>query len=279
MSGEPPAGVVEWCEQIEALAFADNVRAMADEPANQLGAGIGEVGHVRLPLLTSIPLPMFNRVVGLGMDRAATERDVDALVSFYLAAGQAAFAVSLSPSARPSELATWLEARGLVRSSNWAKLWRGADAPPDARSDLEIELIDGSKRDAFARINYTAWGIPAALAPWFGAAVARPGWRHYLGFDGDEPVSAAALYVADDVGWLGFGATLPSHRKRGGQGALVARLIRDAADLGCRLLVTETAEDTTEQHNSSYHNVIRAGFRLAYLRPNYIRRPPSWSRP
>ena len=273
MSGELPQGEAEWCERIEALAWTDNVRAMAEEPANPLVAQIGQIGPVPLPLLAKIPMAIFNRVVGLGIDRPATEADVDALVSFYLSAGRPEFAVSLSPEARPGDLAAWLEARGLARSANWAKVWRGVDHPPDARSDLRVERIDGRLRDAFARVNGAAFGTPAALAPWFAAAVGRPRWHHYLGFDGDVPVTAAALFVMDEVGWLGFGATLPSHQRRGGQGAMFARRIRDAADLGCRLLVTETAEDTAAQPNPSYHNMVRAGFRLAYLRPNYVHRP------
>ncbi len=273
MRSDLPPAIAESCERIEALAWADNVRAMAEEPANPLDARVGEIGPVPLPLLANVPMAIFNRVVGLGIDRPAGEADVDALVSFYLGAGRAEFAVSLSPEARPAELAAWLESRGLARSANWAKVWRGVEDRPDARTDLRIECIDGDLRDAFARVNGAAFGTPAALAPWFGAAVGRPGWRHYLGFDGDAPVSAAALFVVDEVGWLGFGATLPSHQRRGGQGAMFARRIRDAAELGCRLLVTETAEDTAAQPNPSYHNMVRAGFKLAYLRPNYVHRP------
>jgi hypothetical protein len=273
VSGDIPPGVAEWCERIEALAWADNVRAMAEEPANPLDARVGEIGPVLLPLLANVPMAIFNRAVGLGIDQPATEADVDALVSFYLGAGRAEFAVSLSPRAQPADLAAWLESRGLARSANWAKVWRGVDDLPDARSELRIERIDAGLRDVFALINGSAFGTPAALAPWFGAAVRRPRWHHYLGFDGDVPVSAAALFVADEVGWLGFGATLPSHQRRGWQGAMFARRIRDAADLGCRLLVTETAEDATAKPNPSYHNMVRAGFRLAYLRPNYVHRP------
>ena len=35
-------------------------------------------------------------------------------------------------------------------------------------------------------------------------------------------------------------------------------------------LVTETGEDSPEQPNPSFHNMIRTGFSLAYQRPNYL---------
>ena len=83
-------------------------------------------------------------------------------------------------------------------------------------------------------------------------------------------MAGGALFVKGDVGWLGIASTLPAYRPRGAQGALMARRIRDGADLGCRWLVTETGEDTPHHPNPSYHNMLRTGFSLAYRRPNYI---------
>jgi len=64
--------------------------------------------------------------------------------------------------------------------------------------------------------------------------------------------------------------TLPAFRRRGGQGAIMARRIRDAVQLGCRWVITETGEDLPDRPNPSYHNMLRAGFSLAYQRPNYL---------
>ena len=86
-------------------------------------------------------------------------------------------------------------------------------------------------------------------------------------------MSAGATFVTADVAWLGFGATLESHRGRGGQSAMFARRLADARIAGCRLAITETGEDTPEEPNPSYRNMLRAGFELAYLRPNLVRRP------
>ena len=78
------------------------------------------------------------------------------------------------------------------------------------------------------------------------------------------------MFVNGEVGWLGFAGTLKTHRKRGGQGALFARRIKDGLALGCKWFVTETGEDTPENPNPSYHNMLRSGFKLAYLRRNYV---------
>ena len=40
--------------------------------------------------------------------------------------------------------------------------------------------------------------------------------------------------------------------------------------MGCEWFVTETGEDTVANPNPSYHNMLRTGFKPAYLRPNYL---------
>ena len=79
------------------------------------------------------------------------------------------------------------------------------------------------------------------------------------------------LRISDGVGWLGMATTLPSHRRRGAQEALLANRINDGRRMGCLWFVSETTEDTPQRPNPSFHNMIRAGFRLAYQRPNYMR--------
>jgi GNAT superfamily N-acetyltransferase len=71
------------------------------------------------------------------------------------------------------------------------------------------------------------------------------------------------FYAAGDVGWLGIASTLAEFRGRGAQSALLAARVARAHRLGLRLLVTET--------ETSYGNVLRAGFGERYVRPNYLR--------
>jgi GNAT superfamily N-acetyltransferase len=191
-------------------------------------------------------------------------------VSFYRDAGVSRFAISVSPRAQPPDIPAWLETRGLTHGKTLAKAWRAVETPPEVETDLRIEVIGPSEAPAWAAVQRAAWGMPAGLTPWFTSTVGRAGWLHLLGFDDETPVTAAALFVSADVGWLGFGATIPTHRRRGGHRALIARRIREAAGLGCSLLITETDADTPGEPNPSYHNLVRAGFRLAYLRPNYV---------
>jgi len=112
--------------------------------------------------------------------------------------------------------------------------------------------------------------MPLPLAEGLAMSIGQPGWQHYLAWDGEQAVAGAALFMRSGVGWLGAGGTLPSHRRRGAHGALMARRIQDSAAAGCEWVITETGEDTPEQPNPSFHNMRRTGFQVAYLRPNYM---------
>jgi hypothetical protein len=50
----------------------------------------------------------------------------------------------------------------------------------------------------------------------------------------------------------------------------MARRLVDGAEEGCRWFVTETGEDLPERPNSSFRNMVRAGFQIAYKRPNFM---------
>lgn len=50
----------------------------------------------------------------------------------------------------------------------------------------------------------------------------------------------------------------------------MARRLRDGIEMHCKWFVTETGEETTDQPNPSYHNMLRTGFKPAFLRANYV---------
>lgn len=269
-----PKELAQLVESTEGEAYAEMFHAAA----SALSVRAERIGSAIVLIAPEIPIILFNRVIGLGVQGPASEAMLDQIRSLYCSAGVTRYAVQLNPVARPAILPTWLSARGFQRRDSWAKVYRPALPPIEISTDLHIRVIGREDADVFAQVACSAFGMPPVLAPMLTATIGQPGWRHYLAFDGDPEsgagnalaVATAALRVQDGVGWLGIGSTLPTHRRRGAQGALMARRIQDGATLGCRWLVTETGEDTEEQPNSSYHNMMRSGFALAFLRANYL---------
>jgi len=254
----------------EADAWADYFLCAPPEFAREYKVEAKRIGSVRVTMIPGMDWAFFNRIVGLGVREPAVESLLDEAIGVLQDAGCKNYMAQVCPSAQPSSLPDWLSARGFTKSRNWAKVYRDNEAAPTIATDLRVERIGTEYASAFADVVLTAFEMPLELQPMIAGVVGKPGWHHYLAFDGDQPVSAAAMNVSGGTGWLGFGSTLESHRKRGGQGSLFAQRIADGLKLGCQWFVTETGEDTPESPNPSYHNMLRAGFKFAYLRPNYV---------
>jgi hypothetical protein len=238
-----------------------------------MGAHVETPGDGVVFAMSALDISLCNRAVGIGVARRAIQSDVEAAVGFFDRLARTDVAAPLSPHATPPDLRVWFEDRGFVPSRNWVKLWHDLRELPTASTDLRIEVVGPERADDFARISVIeAYGFPPEIAPAVWATMGRPGWRHYLGFDGDTPVSSGAMRVQDGIAWLGFGATTEGYRRRGGQSAMFARRLQDARDAGCRLAIAETGEESPDSPNPSYHNMLRAGFQLAYARRNWVRR-------
>lgn len=212
--------------------------------------------------------PMLNRIVGLGADLPATEETLD--VALAAMGDETTCYVSLSPGARPPEVVDWLQARGLEPGWGWMSFRRGVEDPPATSTTLRLVEVGPREADAFARVVATGYGLPDASVPWIAETPER-GWACWLALDGDEPAAAAAVYIAEGAGYLGFAATLDEHRRKGAQSALLTARIRQARARGCDTVLTETGERREGLPSNSYRNILRAGFEEVAVTANWLR--------
>jgi GNAT superfamily N-acetyltransferase len=269
-------GLALLVETMEMMAFRDLV-LLPERLRERFDTAHFAAGGANCFMTRRLDYPLTNRVIGLGLTEPATEALVDQIVGRYKEAGNA-FMVPLSPAAEPAELVRWLEERGLKRGASWVKMYRSTEAPVEpARTDLRIERATPEEVKAMAVVLNEAFGATGHVADFFLAVTEvqlyLPDWHWYIGWDGDTPVAVASMRIAGQVAGFYSGATLKSHRGRGGQSAMFERRLRDAKAAGCRWVVTETGEEKPGEVNHSYRNMLRAGFQLAYARPNYLWRP------
>lgn len=257
-------------DAIEVAAMADFYRAA---PA-QLRAAHGIEARV-LPAATLLmsrgidPGVVFRRVAGVGAGCAPTEGELDAALVPMQSLG-ASFAVALAPEMPDALLGGWLQKHGLQPGYAWMKFARDCGAIPDARTDLQVRTAGPESAEDFGRVIQQGFGLPAPAASWVAQLVDRPGWCCVVACDGTDPVAAGVAFISGEYAWLGLGATLASHRRRGAQNALLARRLQEAARRGARVAVTETGERLPDKPSNSYRNILRSGFIEAYLRQNYM---------
>ena len=262
-------------EAIEETAETDWFRAATPEIVAATGLGVEDLESARLYLMPQIDVLTFNRAVGIGIKRPATEAEIDGIVARYRDRGVPRFLIAISPAAKPDSIVPWLEARGFRRHNAWVKLHRESEPMPEiATAGLRIVEIGPDRAVEFGKVVQAGFSMMDIAGDWAALTVGRPGWRHYLALDGNEAVSAAAMHLRGSWAWFGLAATLEDARGRGAQSALIARRITDAHAAGVRWLSIETAEDRPERDAPSFRNVVRQGFQVAYLRPNWIWKEP-----
>jgi GNAT superfamily N-acetyltransferase len=256
-------------ELAEAGGYGEIFRAAPDSIRREHRVDVCEVaGATCIRLGAAAGNLMLNRVNGLGLRGPVGDAELDEIDAFFRAGG-ARYAIGLSPLV-PPDLAPRLAERGFEPGYAWMKFRRGLEPAPEVETTLRVEEAGADRGRLFGSIVARGFGLPDLAGDWFAALAERPGFRLFLAYDGEEPAGAGALFARDGIGWLGVAATLPEHRRKGAQGAILAARIRLARELGLRALATETGERTEDRPSNSYRNILRAGFEELYVRPNFV---------
>ncbi len=246
-------------ERAEAAAF-ESIARLGDWPTMR----VGEAVCIAAPAAPGNT--MFNRVTGLGLDGEASDATLDAIAAFFREVGTQ-YAIAASPVA-PRDLPRRLKARGFDTGYGWMKFGRGVEEPEEVSTNVEVrESADGAEVPSIVAAGY---GVPAEVAAAFERIAKAEEWHCFVATLDAEPVGTGALFVHEGVGWLGAAATLPDKRRLGAQNALLAARVQRGRATGCEALTVETGKSTDDRPSNSYRNILRAGFRELYVRPNYV---------
>ena len=254
----------------EARAFSDLFRAAPTHLRQSAGLDHFQVGSGWGVMTSAFDILAFNRVTAAGVDLPVTDEQLDSTIQRYRRGDVPRFFFQVAPGAQAEGLPRRLEERGFSLYNNWVKLYRGVEDPPEVETDLRITRIGPEHAEPFAEVLCRAFEWPEALEPMISGLVGVPGWTHYLAFDGDTPAATAAMFTNGEWCWIDFASTAVEYRGRRAQPALITRRLRDAAELSCRHVIVETAEDRPDKPGYSCRNVQKMGFEIAYLRPNWL---------
>ncbi|HTK55900.1 MAG TPA: GNAT family N-acetyltransferase [Gemmatimonadales bacterium] len=263
-------GLVAELERAELRAWSDFYNAAPSPAVVACGLGLQEYGTAAAFRMSKVDVMVFNRVLGLGLDGPPSPSTLESIIAGYEQALVPRFHLQLAPLVTLGPTMTAVTDLGFAPGSNWVRLVRDVGSPGPVPTKFRIEIVDRARAPLFAEVVCTGFGMDESLALPVQAVVGTPGWHCYLAYDGDRPIASAVLVVDGRVGWMGFATTLPEARGKGAQSSLIARRILDARTLGCELLSVETDEQTPAREAPSYRNILRAGFEVGYLRPNYL---------
>ena len=261
-------------DRVERRFWRDIWESVPAAVADEHGVELRQFGPIQASIVKDLPrVGMLNLLLGAA---EATAADHLATASEWAKAAGVAPYVPVTPGLRGSEQAErWLRENGFEPAYGWMKFVRDPHPPRfPAPAGIEVVEVTSPEQEPFGTIAAIGFGTPAWAADFFAHLPGRSGWRCYVGKIDGEPQACGAMLVDAGLAEFGIGATLEPARGRGCQTALLRRRICDAAEAGCHTLFVETGERVPDRPSASYRNILKAGFKEAYLRPNWRRRLP-----
>jgi GNAT superfamily N-acetyltransferase len=241
--------------------------------ANEHGIELRNFGPIQASVVANLPeVRMLNLVLGAAEPGAVEEGHLADALDWIESVGVDSYVPVKPRTAEASAAEHHLKDRGYELGYAWMKFVR--DPSPSALSEPEgVEVVElgAGEGEPLGRIGAEGFNLPPWAAALFRDLPSREGWRCYAAEIDGEPQACAAMLIHDGVAEFGIAATLETARGRGCQTALLHRRIEDARAAGCRTLFVETGERTTDRPSASYRNILRAGFKEAYVRPNWRR--------
>lgn len=248
-------------------------RFEADAPAairDTLGIDRVRLGGGVVLAMRHDPVNYWNKALGFGFAQPVTADLIGEICDFYRSRQVPSAVLQLAPSVLPADWGDICAAYGLSRASTWVKLGRELSEPP-APSGPRVERIttpEAAEEWASVLVGTFGWS-DRPLMEMSAALALRPDVHAFAVRADGRIVSVAGLKVNGETGHLFGGATLEAYRGRGGQSALLRARIAAAAEAGCRAVFAETGAEGPGEHNTSLHNMRRAGLVPLYERVNW----------
>jgi GNAT superfamily N-acetyltransferase len=277
-SGETAGGVGydhRALDRVERRFWRDFWESVPAEVASERGIEVRNFGPVQASLVTALAgVGMMNLVLGSTEPGVVADGHLAAATDWARSRGVEVY-VPVTPGLAETVAAErWLADNGFDQGYGWMKFVRDTHPPRFAApANIEILEVTDPAQEPFGMIAATGFGLPAWASAFFANLPGRRDWRCYVARVDDRTQACAAMLVQGEVAEFGVAATLEPARGRGCQLALLRRRILDAAAAGCKTLLVETGERVPARPSTSYRNILRAGFKEAYLRPNWQRAP------
>ena len=158
--------LAELVEYGKAEAFAD----MFDASPEYQGQRVERIAGAYALIAPTMPLILFNRVLGLGLKESIHDDVLHRITVVYRNAGVKSWAIQMAPKALNEQTEALLMKHGLVQRSHWEKVYRKASSDIYIETDLSVRRIDVDMAEAYADVCLAAFGSgftwASALLKW-----------------------------------------------------------------------------------------------------------------
>lgn len=257
-------------ERTEIAAWRDLIDAAPDSFKMANGMQHRDIGGGMATNFQKMPIPLFNRVIGLGLTEPLTQSIVDEIKSFY--SHKEKFLVHYSSPMKPSDADSLLKRNGFYLAGSWERITRD-DRPlndDNETNDIEVRLVDESLKESWVKFLIDTYHFD--FYEWPRAFALRKGWRHYVAFQNNKIVACRSFFMSPQkTVFSGVDAPVPGVMTADCKPdfAIWRKAIKDCLDQGAVLFVADIELPDKEKNRAAYEGFKELGFTIPYTRFHY----------
>jgi len=216
------------------------------------------------------PVPLFNRVIGLGLTEPLTQQLVDSIKTFY--SKHEKYLVHISSAMMPVNADSLLIQNHFYLAGAWERIVRKSCplANDTAEENIEVQLVDERLRENWVKFLIDTYGFDFYW--WPRAFAVQKGWKHYVALRGTRIIACRSFFMTKEkTVFSGVEAPVPGvmTTNYAPDFAIWKKAIQDDLQEGAVLFVADIELPDKEKNKEAYEGFKQLGFVIPYTRYHY----------
>jgi hypothetical protein len=257
-------------EQTEIEAWRSLIDAAPDSMRTINGMKHVAIGGGMAIKFQKKPVPLFNRVIGLGLTQPLTQQVIDSIKAFYTQHEK--YLVHFSLPMQPANADSLLKQNGFYLAGAWERIVRDNTRLPNDSivNDIEVQLLNDSLTENWVKFLIDTYGYDFYW--WPRAFAHQKGWKHYVALRGNQIIACRSFFTTKEKTiFSGVDAPVPGVMTSvyAPDFAIWRRAIQDGLKEGAVLFVADIELPDKEKNKEAYEGFEKLGFQIPYTRYHY----------
>jgi hypothetical protein len=257
-------------EKTETEAWRSLIDAAPDSLRKANGMGYMDIGGGMAINFQHNPVPLFNRVTGLGLTKPLTQQVVDSIKAFY--SHHEKYLIHLSSPVQPANADSLLIQNGFYLAGAWERIVRDDKPLPEDNptDDIEVKQVDESLKERWVKFLIDTYGYDFYW--WPRAFAFQKGWKHYVALRENQIIACRSFFMTNEkTVFSGVDAPVPGVMTSvyAPDFAIWKRAIADGLKEGAIMFVADIELPDKEKNRQAYEGFKQLGFVIPYTRYHY----------
>lgn len=258
-------------ERTEIAAWSDLIDAAPESFRAANGLRRQAIGGGMAINFQKESIPLFNRVIGLGLSEPLTQQIIDSIKQLY--AHHEKYLVHYSSPMQPLHADSLLKQNGFYLAGSWERVVRNNKPLADFNTiadTIEVKQVDASLKESWVKFLIDTYQFD--FYEWPRSFALRKGWKHYIALRQHKIVACRSFFMTrQKTIFSGVDAPVPGVMTPNcaPDFAIWRRAIADGLKEGAILFVADIELPGKEKNKAAYEGFKQLGFDIPYTRYHY----------